>query len=406
MPRFSYRAYDADGRERGGEIDAPALADALEMISRQGLFPFDTRPAEAGGPATTGRGTWRSSSRLPHKALAQLVHELATLISADLPLDEALRLALLNQPAVRARNALSQVLSAVMGGTSLSQAMVSSAAFPAYVTDMVKAGESAGSLAGVLDELAKHLERTGEIREKIASALVYPAVLMGMALIAVATILALLVPSLAGIFADANVTPPVTVRVLLTVRDIIANDYLTLLVAIFAFAAVVVLMLRQPSIRLALSRLLLSIPFAGPTAIEADAAQLARVLAVQLKSGVPLVEALKTAVGLVRSSYLRQRLAGIADQVSQGTGLARPLTETGLLPPLLLRLVKVGEETGRLEQMLLHAAQVFEKKVERRLERVVGLITPVLTILIGVGIGSLVLGVMDAVLSINEMVLR
>jgi general secretion pathway protein F len=140
--------------------------------------------------------------------------------------------------------------------------------------------------------------------------------------------------------------------------------------------------------------------------VEAETAQLARVLAVQLGSGVPLVSGLGTAIGLVRFAYLRASLAGVADQVTQGIGLNRPLAAAGLLPPLLIRLVKVGEETGQLERMLLHAARVYESKVERNLERVIGLITPILTILIGIGVGSLVLSVMDAVLSINEMVLR
>lgn len=405
MPRFSYRAYDPTGREHGGEIDAPGLADALEMLARQGLRPFDTRPAE-GGTAVATSGRWLSSTRLSPKALAQVVHELATLVSADLPLDEALRLALLNQPAGRSRIAVTQALEGVMGGASLSAALASTRAFPVYLTDMLRAGESAGGLASVLDELSKHLERVNEIREKVASALVYPAVLMGMAVIAVATILALLVPSLAGIFADANVEPPATVRMLLGVRELVTDHALTLLAVVVAISAGLLVLCRIPRFQLGVSKLLLSLPFVGSSIVEAESAQLARVLAVQLRSGVPLVEALRTAVGLVRSRYLKLRLGGVAEQLTQGAFLTRPLTECGLLPPLLLRLVRVGEETGRLEQMLTHAAQVFERKGERRLERLVGLITPVMTILIGIGVGSLVLSVMDAVLSINDMVLR
>lgn len=403
MPRFSYRAYDANGRPLDGELDAPSFADALERLTRQGLRPFETRPVSA----STGRDRAPGSGRpLPHRALAQLVHELATLIAADLPLDEALRLALLNQPAGRTRAVLSTVLDEVMAGASLAAALVSTGAFPAYVSDMVRAGESTGSLANVLEELSRHLERAGELREKIASALVYPAVLMGMALIAVATILALLVPSLAGIFADANVEPPATIRFLLTLRRVLANDTLMVIAGVLAVTVALLALRRVAGVRLAASRLLLATPFAGRLITEADAALFARVLAVQLKSGVPLVSALGTAIGLVRSGAIKSTLAGLPSEVAEGSGLARPLAAAGVLPPLVVRLVKVGEETGQLERMLLHAAKVYEGKVERSLDRIVGLITPVLTILIGIGIGSLVLSVMDAVFSINEMVLR
>ncbi len=403
MPRFTYRAYDGNGRALDGELEAPSLADALERLTRQGLRPFETRPASTAAGRYSAPGFGR---HLSHRALAQLVHELATLISADLPLDEALRLALLNQPAGRTHGVLSKILDEVLSGASLSVALVSTGAFPAYVTDLVRAGESTGSLASVLEELSRHLERTGELRDKIASALVYPAVLMAMALIAVATILALLVPSLAGIFADANVELPATVRVLLAIRQVFADDYLMVITTVLALAAALVTLWRIPGFRLAASRLLLSIPFAGRMITEADTALFARVLAVQLKGGVPLVGALGTAIGLVRSGAIKSSLAGLPGEVAEGSGLARPLAAASVLPPLVVRLVKVGEETGQLERMLLHAARVYEGKVERDLDRVVGLITPLLTILIGIGVGSLVLSVMDAVFSINEMVLR
>jgi general secretion pathway protein F len=227
-----------------------------------------------------------------------------------------------------------------------------------------------------------------------------------MAMIAVATILALLVPSLAGIFADANVEPPATVQALLAVRNVFANHFPLLISGMVAFAFVALVLRRMPGVRLAASRLITSTPIVGGMIIEAEASQFARVLAVQLKGGVPLVAAIGTAVGLVRSSYLKSRLAGVADAVAQGSGLALPLATAGLLPQLLIRLAGVGEETGQLERMLLHAAEVYERKVERNLDRAVALITPVLTILIGIGVGSLVLSVMDAVFSINEMVLR
>lgn len=403
MPKFTYRAYDASGRALDGELDAPSLADALERLTRQGLRPFETRPAGASDGRESASGSRRP---LSHRALAQLVHELATLVSADLPLDEALRLALLNQPAGRTWTVLNKVLDGVLAGTSLSTALATTGAFPSYVTDMVRAGESTGNLASVLEELSRHLERTGDLRDKVASALVYPAVLMSMALIAVATILAMLVPSLAGIFADANVDPPATIRVLLAIRQIFANDYLMVIATVLALSAALLTLWRIPGFRLSASRLLLSIPFIGRMITEADAALFARVLAVQLKGGVPLVGALGTAVGLVRSASIKSSLAGLAGEVAEGRGLTRPLSAAGVLPPLVVRLVKVGEETGQLERMLLHAARVYESKVERNLDRVVALITPVLTILIGIGVGSLVLSVMDAVFSINEMVLR
>ncbi len=407
MPMFSYQALDGDGRHCRGDVEAKTLAEALERLRCRGLHPFEAMAASGEAGTAWWRRDLLGGSALSHGAIAQTTHELATLIGADLPLDEALRLVALQQPAGRARTVLDRVLKAVLEGASLSDAMsAQSGAYPSFYLGMLRAGEAAGTLGPVLDELAQHLERTGEIRGRIASALVYPLVLMAMAVVAVAAILVLLVPSLAGIFADAGQQPPATVRVLLGLRWVIAEQWPLLLTGATVVALSGAALARDPRVRLALARLLLGLPVAGPLVAEVEAARFARALATLIRSGVPLVGALSIASGLVRNAFMAQRLGEVVEQVRRGSNLARPLAAAAVLPALVQRLVTVGEETGQLERMLLHAARIHEQKVGRSVERMVALITPLLTILIGLGVGGLVMSVMNAVLSVNELVFR
>jgi general secretion pathway protein F len=406
MPRFNYRAYDGEGRLASGAIEAQSAAEAAARIAARGLRAFETHAA-----AGEERPAWwqLELARGPLSAhdLAETTRELAALAGADLPLDEALGLVVLQLPAGRARSAFEHVRQRVTEGASLSDAMAAEGkAFPAFMIGMLRAGEAAGALAGVLEDLAAHLEGTAELRGRITSALLYPCVLMALAALAVSAILVLLVPALAGVFQDAGAEMPVMLAALLAVRDLLAGHGQAMLAGLLLIVLLALMLSRDDRVRLLLARAALALPVGGAIIGESEAARLARTLSVLLRSGVPLVAALGTATALIRNRHMAGRLAPVADSVKEGAQLARSLAVTGALPPLIIRLATVGEETGRLESMLLHGARVLESRVERRIERLVALLTPALTIAIGLGVGGLVASVMSAMLSVNEAVLR
>ena len=407
MPRFSYSAYDGSGRLRLGEVEAPALAAVLDRLRDQGLFPFET--GEVSQTATTP--WWRRelsfAKPISRNGLQQVTRELATLLSADLPLDEALRLVVMQSPSGRMRTVMNNVLARVLDGDSLSAAMQTQGTeFPDYYVGILAAGEASGTLAAVFEDMAKYLDKAAEVRARITSALIYPMVLVVAALAAIALVLMVLVPALIPVFADAGTEPPLTLQLMLQLHDLILGYWPVIL---GGFAVILVtgrLALADPGVKIARDRLLLRIPLIGTMITGTELARFARVLATLQRNGVPLLSALAIGQSLTRNTSLRKALAGVATKVKEGGGLSRPLAEARLIPPLFVRLVTVGEETGQLDRMLTHIAGIYEVQIQRRIDTLMALLTPALTLIIGLGVGGLILSVMNAILSVNDMAFK
>lgn len=404
MPRYRYSAYDAAGRLQRGEAEATSLPAFLTGLHGQGLYPFET--GEVAGAArlpwwqrdlTGPRGLSQSSLRL-------LTRELATLIGAEIPLDEALRLVLLQAPAGKTRHAVEAVLARVLDGDSLSKAMQGEPGmFPDHYLSMLAAGEASGSLGAVLEDLAQYLDRTGELKARITSALIYPAVLMVMAIVAVTLILLALVPALEPVFADAGTPPPVAFQVFAGLSWLMAAYWPHLALGAAAAAVLLWALLHNPAVAAGLDRLVLRLPIAGTLVTGLEVGRFARSLATLIRSGVPMLSALHICRGLARNRAFADAIGQALEHVKEGSALARPLEESGRVPALALRLVSAGEETGQLERMLSHVAQIYEIDTGRRIDRLMSLLTPALTLAIGLIVGGLILSVMNAVLSVNEV---
>ena len=404
MPRFRYSAYDGSGRLRNGEAEAVSLRALLEQLHTQGLHAFETAEVAGSGDVPWWQREVFSPRALPRSGLRLITRELATLLGAELPLDEALRVIVLQSPGGRMRAVLDRVLKRVLDGDSLSKALSAQEdAFPPYYVSMVAAGEASGSTSTVMEELAQHLDRTAEVRARISSALVYPLILMGMALVAIGLILLVLVPALTPVFEDAGATPPLAFRAFAAARNFVIGQWPIAAGAAAALGALVLFLSREPSVRSAWDRFVLRLPLAGPLVAGSETARFARVLATLVRSGVPLLQALAIAEGQTRNTALRTAIADVASQVKEGASLSEPMAASGLFPPLALRLIGVGERTGQLERMLLHVAGLYETSIQRQIDRLMSLITPALTIGIGLGVGGLILSVMNAILSVNEI---
>jgi general secretion pathway protein F len=258
-------------------------------------------------------------------------------------------------------------------------------------------------LPAVLDDLADHLERSAEVRARLISTLTYPLILIAMALVAVGIILGVLVPALLPVFEDAGAAPPLAFQVFAGAREILIGNWPVLLTGLAAIALVWLVAMSRPGPRLLRDRLWLRLPLLGSLATASETARITRMLAVLLRSGVPLVGALGIGRGVVRNRAMQAALDDAAARIREGSGLAEALGAAGLFPPLAMRLVTVGEQSGQLERMLGHVAQIHEIDVQRRIDRIMGLLTPALTIAIGLGVGIMIMAVMNAILSVNEI---
>jgi general secretion pathway protein F len=408
MPRFSYTAYDENGQRASGVIESDTRDAAVDSLFRQGRYPLEV---VEGGRRATERWWQREvfgSRNLSRRGLALLTRELATLIKADLPVDEALRIAGL-QPLMpaRARQVVGAILDRVREGASLSEALDAQiGSFPAYYSRIVHAGEAAGTLGNTLDDLAGFLERSAEFRARIGSALLYPAMLLVAAAGALAIIVGVLIPTIAPLFQDAGVQPPFIIRFLVDTQEAIANNWVLALLACAGLVAGLIALSRHDSWRLARDRLLLRLPVVSELVLNSQTATMARTLGTLVRSGVPLLQALQITANALSNRAVAVAVQKSAEEVKEGGTLMNALTRAEVFPELALRLTGVGEQTGQLDVMLDRVATIYESVLQRQLMRVTGLVTPILTIVIGILVGGLLLSVMGAIFSVNELAFR
>jgi general secretion pathway protein F len=334
--------------------------------------------------------------------------ELAAMLKADLPLDEALGVVLL-QPGLpqRVRAVARRVLDRVREGQSLSQALsAETGSFPEFYWRLVRAGETGGALGEVMSDLSAYLERATEVRGRITSALFYPLLLILAALGAVGVVMTVLLPAVMPLFADAGVSPPAALAAIASTQDFIRHYWMVLLLAGGTLMILAIFSRNDPNVLRLRDRMLLRMPMLGRYFATRETARFARILSAQLKNGVPLLEALHSTGGVMGSTIYKDAVGTAATNVAQGAALSDEMQASGRFSDLAVRLAGVGERTGQLEVMLKRAADIHETVLERDVERLTRLIGPVLTLVVGVFAGGLILSVMQAILSLNDLALR
>jgi general secretion pathway protein F len=296
----------------------------------------------------------------------------------------------------------------VLGGAALSEALGAEpgGAFPAWYVHIVRAGEAAGTLGRTLEELARFLERTAEFRARIGSALVYPALLLVAAAVAVAVILTVLIPTVAPLFRDAGVAPPFIVGFLLEVEEAVAANWPAALAAAVALGTALAALARNGRWRTWRDRQLLRLPGVAGLVRSGQTAVMARTLGTLIRNGVPMLQALEIAGDVLSNRAMATAVRASALEVKEGASLAGALGRSGALPELALRLAGVGEQTGQLDKMLERAGTIYEEALQQQLGRLSTLVTPLLTVGIGVLVGGLLLSVMGAIVGVNELALR
>lgn len=405
MQQFVYKAYAEDGKVEAGEIEAPDYQSAVDQLYAKGLYPYETKPK-----AEHSLRWWEKevleSNRIKGQDLASITREFATLLSADIPLDETLRIVAAQMTNLKMKRFCLDLLERVVSGSSLSRALSQSKLkLPDYYINLVHVGEMSGNLGSIFQQLATFIEHSESVRSRIRSALIYPVILLVMALAAIILIASFLIPNLMPIFEGSGAQTPFFIDMVMGTRDIILNWWL-LILAIFAFFIFgCISILNSASGRLMLDRLMLKVPVFGNMVRENETGKFARALGILLGNGIPLLQALGIVKNIAGNKAFHEAMQISTDQLKEGNSLYSILAKTGIFPDLSLRLIKVGEESAKLDEMLIHAAQIFETGLQRKIDRIMTWFTPAITIFIGLGIGGLIMSVMNAILSVNEFAL-
>ncbi|MGY3346717.1 general secretion pathway protein F [Bradyrhizobium sp. USDA 4463] len=412
MSTFQYRAYTGQGVVMSGTIVAEERDAAIEALYGSGLTPVETVLCADGAPTSAASPIERSgpslrlkrSKRVGLKELSAFTTELASLVSSGVPVDTSFRV-LAGAGASPRRIALANgLLKDILAGLQLSEAMARRPeVFPPDYIAILAGGEAGGQTAQALTLLAEMLVRRLEIRNKIRGSLVYPAILLMMSLMSIGVIVFVLIPNLTPIFADAGLPLPGILSVLADLPDnwpkLLLWGVLGAAVGWIAYRR----MLGDETTMTKLDHLKCRLPIIGPLVQRREAGQFARSAGSLLEARVPLMTALQTARSLVSNRHLSARYGEAISRVPEGRALNQVLEGLGLIPPSMIRLIAVGEETGQLAKMLVRVASNLESEVQGKLEQLVGLLTPLLTVGIGGLVGALILQVMSAVLSINNL---
>ena len=404
MPTFRYKAARSDGQVDEGRIEAQDRDSVARTLQRQGRIPIqiDSTIPEVIA-ATPAARLWRARAT-GNADIDLFTLELATLLRAGLPLGQALDTltGLADNPAMA--KIAGDVNTAVRGGKPLSTALEQAdRGFDRFYCNMVRAGESSGALDIALERLSEFRSNRREMRQALISALLYPSILLALALIAVAVLLAFVVPQFTQLFAEAGRELPLLTRIVAGAGELVTGWWWLMLLTL----AGVIWWLRRdwadPAGRARWDARLLRLPLIGPLTRKLQTARFSRTLATLLASGTHLLPALDIAREIVGNAVMAQALGHVARRVREGEGLAKPLAEAAILPTLATQLIRLGETSGRLEQLLAQVADIYERDVQSTLKRLLTLAEPVIIITIALLVTVIILSVVLMILESNNL---
>jgi general secretion pathway protein F len=409
MSLFTYQAVDARGMSRSGEIESGSRAAALDALHRRGLVPIAVNEGAIADSKVSLSERLRTFSFLPAnrvdiKDLLGLTQSLSALLKAGLTIDRALAITTNLCRQEQTKLLLESVGKAVRSGKSFADALTEThAVLPPYYIGMVQAGEAGGQLAQTLSRLSELLQKQHEIRERIRSALVYPAILGGVVLLTVVLLLAFVLPRFEALFAESDAPLPWSTRSVLAVGHFVTGYWWLLLIVGIAASVAVTWLVRSKEGRERIDAWLLNSRWTLGIPVAIDSARLLRTLSTLLTNGVPLASAMRIARATLSNSRLRKGLDEAAKRIKAGESTSVALAAAEVFPAHAVQLARVGEETGRLEELLLEAATILENESHTSLQRLLTLLVPALTIVMGLLVAGLIGSVLIGLLSINDL---
>jgi general secretion pathway protein F len=395
MALFSYRATTMEGTIVEGAIEAADEKSAIERLKNTGVIPLRVAAPEEG---LKKRITLRSSK----VNLLTFTTELSTLLGAGLPLDRSLNILSSISESKDMKNIVQSILKSIREGSSFSDALQRHPkVFPRLYINMIRAGESGGVLDVVLDKLNEFLESSKELKEHIFSVMIYPTILIITGGISIIILLTYVLPKFSVIFAELGGSLPLPTQILLTFSNILKSYWWIVLSVLITGWIIFRNYIKSDTGRYKWDAFKLKMM--GEVIRKLETARFCRTLGTLLKSGVPLLQALNNARDVISNKVLASGIDAVSAGAKEGKGIALPLSEANAFPPLALSMIKVGEETGQLDNMLLKVASTYEKSLNTAIKRFVSLLEPAMILIMGLFIGFIVISMLMAIFSITEL---
>ena len=400
MATFFFRAVASDGKVRSGRLTGDNEKLIAGELRKQGLTPIYVGVA----PKAAALEFKLPSFGKGRRDVLFFTQELSTLLNASVPLDRAISITAELTEKASFRFIVLDILRVLKGGKSLADSL---AVHPEYFSDlyinMVRAGEASGALAVIFERLSEFERTRDDLRNYIISSMIYPALLAGVGLTSIVLLLTFVVPRFASIFSDSTMKIPLPTKMLLEVSSFVTAYWWIGASMLAAGVITWTVYTRTAAGRLWWDGFRLKLPLLGDALLKAETARFARAMGTLVANSVPLVQSLGIAAATLNNKTISGALAGVAMGVKRGEGLAAPMRKAGVFPPLAAHLLTVGEETGHLDQMFKRMAEIYETDTRASIRRFTSIFEPVVILVMGVLIGSLILSMLLAITSINDV---
>jgi general secretion pathway protein F len=407
MAVFEYSALDASGKKVSGIIDADSAAAARQKLRAARIFPVSVHEARAGEvkPERQPFSLSRRRRRIRPAEAAMLTRQLATLLGAGFPLVPALDTLLSQGRSHTFNRILAQIKDSVVAGSSFAAALARyPGTFSTLFINMVRAGETSGTLEIVLDRLAEIGEKQEELKNRIRSAMTYPLLMLAVGLLVLFFLLTYIVPSITAIFSDMNQVLPAPTRFLIRLSALVQSGWWLLLLVVVGLVVLVRMLGKTAKGRFLIDRTLLRLPAVGALVRKMAVARFSRTLGSLLENGVVLLSALEIVKNVVGNVLLADAVAAAAREVGKGQGLGNALAASRVFPDLPIQMISVGEQSGQLEAMLYKVADVYENEVQATILRMTSLLEPVMILLMGIVVGFIVLAICLPIFEMNTLI--
>jgi type IV pilus assembly protein PilC len=414
MPLFAYSAVDAQGKTHQGTLEANSAADAAAAIKKKGQFPTnisETTAAASGKAAGKGfsfkfsLGGGGGTGKVPSKTLTVFTRQLSTLISAGLPLLRSLRTLGKQEKDANLKKIMLGLSESVEGGTTFSEALSQHPkAFNKLYVNMVKAGELGGVLEIVLTRLAEFAEKSQRIKGKVTSAMVYPLVVLTIAVGIVTFLMLFIVPKFEAIFKDmlGGRPLPFITQMIMDLSRFIQGNFILIAVVIIVAVVAARFAMKMPGVAATVDNYKLKIPLFGDMLTKTSVARFSRTLGTLVSSGVPILQALNITRDTAGNLRVSKAVESIHDNVKEGESMVTPMEASGIFPPMVVSMVQVGEETGQLPDMLTKVADVFEEEVDNAVSGLTSLLEPVMIVLLALVVGTIVVALFLPLITIIQ----